>query len=115
VRWRDTYVADESRTSSYLSYLSPLVVLFHTYHLALFLAIPTHIISYTMSSYDDYLGEFDPYFNHDFSRMDSPESEWSQLETPIGDEVDEDIDVASEGSCGTPVVDMIVKSRGGSP
>jgi len=47
--------------------------------------------------------------------MDSSESEWSQLETPAGDEADEDIGVASENDPITPGVDLVVKSRGGSP
>jgi len=67
-----------------------------------------------MSSYDDYADEFDPYFGHDFTRMDSPESEWSHLETAAGDEVNEDIEVASEGDSMAPGVDL-AKSRGASP
>ena len=68
-----------------------------------------------MSSYDDYTDEFDPYFEPDFARMDSPESEWSQRETPAGDEVNEDIEVASEVDLMTPGVDLVVKPRGVSP
>jgi len=94
--------------------------------IALFFSISTYnylyyswqylYISYTyiMSSYDDYADEFDPYSDHDFTRMDSPESEWSQLETPAGDEADEAVDVATEGNSMAPGVDL-AKSRGASP
>jgi hypothetical protein len=47
--------------------------------------------------------------------MNSPESEWSELETLAGDEVDEGVDIASEGSLMIPVVDPEVKSRKCSP
>jgi len=67
-----------------------------------------------MSSYEDYADEFDPYFGQDFMRMDSPESEWSQIETPAGDAVDEDMEVASEGDFMAPGVDL-AKSKGASP
>ena len=70
---------------------------------------------HTMSSCDDYTDEFDPYFEPYFARIDSPESEWSQLETPAGDEADEDIGVASEVESMTVGVDLVVKPRGGSP
>jgi hypothetical protein len=68
-----------------------------------------------MSSYDDYNDDFDPYSDHGFARMDSPQSEWSELETPAGDEVDEGVDIASEGSLMIPVVDPEVKFRESGP
>ena len=68
-----------------------------------------------MSSYDDYDDEFDPYFDPDFARMDSPQSDWSELETPAGDEVDGEIGIASAGDPVTSVDELAVRSRGGSP
>jgi hypothetical protein len=68
-----------------------------------------------MSSYNDYDDEFDPYLGHEYERMDSPQSDWSELETPAGDEVDEEIDIASEDDTVVPVVELAAKSREGSP
>jgi hypothetical protein len=68
-----------------------------------------------MSSYDDYDDDFDPFSGDDYARMASPQSDWSELETPAGDDVDEGIDSAGEGDPMTPVIDPVVKSKGGSP
>jgi hypothetical protein len=67
-----------------------------------------------MSSYDDYDDDLDPYLGHEYDRMDSPQSDWSELETPASDEVNEDIGIATEGDSMVHTVGL-AKIRGASP